>query len=95
MVAVGRQTAADADQHETAGGGRWGIIDGLPSPEGLAIKNGWTRMSDGQWDVNCLALHEKWVLAILMGYPADLPLKVAADHARALTGSLYADGLLS
>lgn len=86
---------ADADQHETTGGGRWGIIDGVPSPDRLAIKNGWTRMSDGQWDVNCLALHEKWVLAILMGYPADLPLRLAADHARTLTESLSADGLLS
>ncbi len=83
-----RGSAADTDQHETTGGGRWGIIDALPAEADLAIKNGWTRMSDGEWDVNCLALHDRWILAILMGYPAALPLQVAADHARALTASL-------
>jgi hypothetical protein len=90
-----RGSYADSDQHETSGGGRWGIIDGLPSPDGVAIKNGWTRMSDGEWDVNCLALHEKWVLAILMGYPSALPLQLAADHARTLTATLHTDGRLA
>ncbi|GIH10744.1 hypothetical protein Rhe02_88110 [Rhizocola hellebori] len=89
-----RGSCAEHDQHETTGGGRWGIIDGLPAPAGVAIKNGWTRMSDGEWDVNCLALHEKWVLAILMGYPAGLPLQLAADHARTLTAALHAAGRL-
>lgn len=89
-----RGSFADSDQRETSGGGRWGIIDGLPEPSGIAIKNGWTRMSDGEWDVNCLALHDKWVLAILMGYPADQPLELAAEHARNLTANLHADGRL-
>jgi hypothetical protein len=48
-------------------GGRWGIIDGLP-PELAAevtIKNGYTDYVDG-WHVNCLAIHEDWVLAIML-----------------------------
>jgi len=48
-------------------GGRWGIIDGLP-PElasRISIKNGYTEYVDG-WHVNCLAIHEDWILAVMM-----------------------------
>jgi hypothetical protein len=81
-----REVRGDCTDEEH--GGRWGVIDGLPNPNGLAIKNGWTRMSDGQWDVNCLALHQDWVLAVLMGYPGELPLQFGADIAKQVTQQL-------
>jgi len=61
-------------QHSTAvQGGRWGIIDGLP-PElarETAIKNGWT-LRDGRWHINCLAVHDDWVLNVMMRRPGSL-----------------------
>jgi hypothetical protein len=48
-------------------GGRWGIIDALP-PEVAAetsIKNGFTSYVDG-WHVNCLAIHQDWIIVIMM-----------------------------
>lgn len=69
-----RGTAAAKDQHATTGGGRWGIIDGLPpeiikaSP--VSIKNGWTPINaDGLWHINCLAITDDWVLAVETRYP--------------------------
>jgi hypothetical protein len=60
-------TTAAKDQQRTTGGGHWGIIDGLPKnlvPE-TSIKNGWTMLfADGLWHVNCLAVHDDWVLAV-------------------------------
>lgn len=85
-----RGSAADADQQETRGGGRWGIIDALPAGEQVAIKNGWTRMGDGLWDVNCLALHKDWVMAVLVGYPAEMPLQVGADLIRDIAAEVLA-----
>lgn len=49
------------------GGGRWGIIDGLPAnlTAQTSIKNGWTMLyADMLWHVNCLAIHPDWVLAV-------------------------------
>ncbi|MGW5667003.1 hypothetical protein [Micromonospora sp. NPDC003776] len=55
-------------------GGHWGIIDGLPesitSQGPVSIKNGFTMLwADGQWHVNCLAVTDKWSLAVMMRYP--------------------------
>jgi hypothetical protein len=58
---------AAKDQQKTTGGGHWGIIDGLPKnlQTEVSIKNGWTmHFSDGRWHVNCLAIHQDWVLAV-------------------------------
>ncbi|MFC0507545.1 hypothetical protein [Micromonospora costi] len=62
------------DQQTTSGGGKWGIIDGLPASikaQGpVSIKNGWTMLNyDGNWHVNCLAVTGKWSLAVMMRYP--------------------------
>ncbi|WP_446217885.1 hypothetical protein [Micromonospora sp. IBHARD004] len=62
------------DQQATQGGGRWGIIDGLPDEikaQGpVSIKNGFTMLwADVQWHVNCLAVTDKWTLAVMMRYP--------------------------
>jgi hypothetical protein len=62
------------DQRTNVEGGRWGIIDGLPeeitSTTRVSIKNGWTYLyADSLWHVNCLAVTDDWVLAVLMRYP--------------------------
>ncbi|MGC4804858.1 hypothetical protein [Micromonospora sp. DT233] len=62
------------DQQLKSGGGKWGIVDGLPASikaQGpVSIKNGWTPLNyDGNWHVNCLAVTEKWSLAVMLRYP--------------------------
>ncbi|NJP31275.1 hypothetical protein [Micromonospora thermarum] len=69
-----RGTTAATDQKLRSGGGRWGIIDGLPesitSQGPISMKNGWTPLSyDGNWHVNCLAVTDRWSLAVMMRYP--------------------------
>jgi hypothetical protein len=85
-----RGTTAPQDQHPAWGGGRWGIIDGLP-PEilsgGVSIKNGWTVIGV-EWHVNCLAVHPAWVLAVLIRYPMHYGLQYGADICRSVTGQL-------
>ena len=58
-------------QQKHTGGGRWGIIDGLPpaiAPT-VSMKNGWWYHPDGRWHINCLAIGEDWVLAVQAQYP--------------------------
>ncbi|WP_410810320.1 hypothetical protein [Micromonospora sp. 067-2] len=77
-------STADKDQQLKSGGGRWGIIDGLPKSilaQGpVSMKNGWTRLVyDNNWHVNCLAVTDKWSLAVMMRYPASMPLSYGAQ----------------
>jgi hypothetical protein len=77
-------STATKDQQRKQGGGRWGIIDGLPAEiraQGpVSIKNGWTLINaDGQWHLNCLAITDKWVLAVLMRYPGKHGLDYGAQ----------------
>ncbi|SEF37559.1 Beta-lactamase enzyme family protein [Amycolatopsis pretoriensis] len=50
-------------------GDAFGIPD-APAFAGLrpAVKNGWTRHGDW-WAVNCLAIWDRWVLAVMVHYP--------------------------
>jgi hypothetical protein len=71
-------------QQATKGGGRWGIIDGLPksiTAQGpVSIKNGWTPINyDGNWHVNCLAVNGKWSLAVMLRYPIKSGLSYGAQ----------------
>ncbi|MET7821166.1 hypothetical protein [Micromonospora zamorensis] len=86
-------TTALKDQKAESGGGRWGIIDGLPksitSQGPVSIKNGWTPLNyDGNWHVNCLAVNDKWSLAVMLRYPQksglDYGAKVCASVATQL-----------
>ncbi|MFI6783839.1 hypothetical protein [Micromonospora sp. NPDC050276] len=86
-------TTAAKDQKASSGGGRWGIIDGLPksiTAQGpVSIKNGWTPIyGDGNWHVNCLAVTGKWSLAVMLRYPIrtglDYGAKVCASVATQL-----------
>ncbi len=88
-----RGTTANADQHPTWGGGRWGIIDGLPRQildhQQVSIKNGWTMIyADNNWHVNCLAITSTWILAVLTRYPRNHGLQYGADICKAITQQL-------
>ncbi|MDG4821627.1 hypothetical protein O7635_07140 [Asanoa sp. WMMD1127] len=73
-----------AQQQKTSGGGRWGIIDGLPkeivAKQGpISIKNGWTALVyDGDWHISCMAISKEWVLAVQTRYPASQGLAYGA-----------------
>jgi hypothetical protein len=61
-------------QQTRTGGGRWGIIDGLPAEivraTPVSIKNGWTAINaDQNWHISCLAVTDDWVLAVQTRYP--------------------------
>lgn len=71
------------DQQAKSGGGRWGIIDGLPAEikaqGAVSMKNGWTQLAyDGNWHVNCLAVTDRWSLAVMLRYPATTSLSYGA-----------------
>jgi hypothetical protein len=71
---------------EQPNGGRWGIIDALPSDVAatVAIKNGWTLHKDHTWNVNCLAIHNDWVLAVMLDYPGSKGLSYGAKACAAV-----------
>ncbi|SCL16747.1 hypothetical protein [Micromonospora inyonensis] len=88
-----RGTTAPEDQQLKEGGGRWGIIDGLPpsiTAQGpVSIKNGWTMLwADLQWHLNCLAVTDKWSLAVMMRYPKDHGLDYGAQVCQSVTTQL-------
>jgi hypothetical protein len=62
------------------GEGLFGIKPALPAAlaDQVAIKNGWTIVGV-DWHVNCLAVHDDWVLAVLNRYPMRLGLDYGAD----------------
>ena len=73
-----------AQQQKESGGGRWGIIDGLPkeivAKQGpISIKNGWTPLVyDGDWHISCMAISKSWILAVQTRYPSSQPLSYGA-----------------
>jgi hypothetical protein len=88
-----RGTTAAEDQHSRRGGGRWGIIDGLPPAlpaAEVSIKNGWTMINaDQMWHLNCLAVTDDWVLAVLTRYPGKLGLKYGANVCKTVAEQLF------
>ncbi len=79
------------DQQAETGGGRWGVIDGLPASLAgtLAIKNGWTPIgADGDWHVNNLAISDDWVLAVMVRYPIAKGLGYGADICSSVASQL-------
>jgi hypothetical protein len=86
-----RGTVAAKDQHAKTGGGRWGIIDGLPASlqAETGIKNGWTLINaDGKWHLNCLAVHPDWTLAVEVRYPGKLGLAYGANVCKSVAQQL-------
>ena len=84
----------DQRSEERFEGGHWGIIDGLPPAvpaEQVAIKNGWTRIgATNSWHLNCLAVTDDWVIAVLMRYPAENSLDYGADRCASVAEQLFA-----
>jgi hypothetical protein len=84
----------DKPVNASTGGGRWGIIDGLPASlaQQASIKNGWTFIhADQLWHVNCLAILPDSVLAVMVRYKApESPagLQVGADVCASATRQL-------
>lgn len=83
-----------------SGGGRWGIIEGLPAEAVpmTAIKNGWTAhtgnlVGDNNWHLNCLAIGEDFVLAVGARYPVSLGLEHGAAICRTITQQLAQNAL--
>ncbi|WP_144123133.1 serine hydrolase [Catellatospora sichuanensis] len=75
-------STAPEEQFATTGGGRWGIIDGVPDTlaRTLAIKNGWTAIgADGNWHLNCLAISDDWIMNVMTRYPVENGLQYGAD----------------
>jgi hypothetical protein len=81
-----------AEMRQVRGAGRFGIIEALPPAVArlTAIKNGWLLRGDGQWHVNCLAIGDGWVLAVLLRYPGSLGLAHGASVCRRVAAQLVA-----
>lgn len=67
----------------------FGIKAALPPTTTVSIKNGWMpHSSTGEWNVNCVAAWDDYVLAVLTRYPVDRPLAYGADVCRDVTAAL-------
>src|SRR6266511_605095 len=76
---------------EEPNGGRWGIVDALPPDVAkvTSIKNGWTLIyADGMGHMNCLAIHEDWILAVLTRFPGNPSKQHGADLCKGVTEQL-------
>jgi hypothetical protein len=80
------------EMRQVRGAGRFGIVEALPPAVAgrTAIKNGWLLRKDGQWRVNCLAIGDGWVLAVLLRYPGSLPMAHGASVCRQIAAQLIA-----
>jgi hypothetical protein len=66
-----------SEMRQVRGEGYFGVVEALSerAVAKVAIKNGWTLHSNaGIWQVNCLAIHPKWVMAVMTTYSWDLGL---------------------
>jgi hypothetical protein len=68
----------------------FGIKTALPPTTTVSMKNGWMPHSSttGEWNVNCVAAWDDYVLAVLTRYPVDRPLAYGADVCRDVTAAL-------
>ena len=61
----------------------FGIKAALPPTADVSLKNGWMPHSTtGEWNVNCVAAWDEYVLAVLTRYPVSRPLSYGADVCR-------------
>jgi hypothetical protein len=62
--------------------GDFGIRHAFPEAirRSIAIKNGWEiRNAEGQWNVNCLAVDDAWIMAVLTRYSSSLSLRYGSE----------------
>jgi len=93
LTEMSRVQGSVKNQQARQGGGRWGIIDGLPegvTAQGpVSIKNGWTLINaDGKWHLNCLAITDDWVLSVMMRYGGSKGLQFGADACASVASQL-------
>jgi hypothetical protein len=81
------------EMRQVRGEGRFGIIEALPSDvvAQTSIKNGWTIVGD-QWHLNCMAIVDHYVLAVLTRYPSSLGIQYGAGICRNVTTQLEPRG---
>jgi hypothetical protein len=81
------------EMRQVRGDGRFGIIEALPTDVAArtSIKNGWTIVGD-EWHVDCLAIVDQYVLAVLIRYPAELGLQYGAEVCRDVATQLQPRG---
>jgi hypothetical protein len=77
------------EMRQVRGEGRFGIIEALPADVAArtSIKNGWTVVGN-EWHLNCLAVVDDYVLAVLTRYPAALGLSYGAGVCRDVAARL-------
>jgi hypothetical protein len=75
------------EMRHVRGEGLFGIPKALPADVGatVAIKNGWTLHSNGSWHVNCLGIHDDWILAVMTRYQGKLGLEYGAGICEEVT----------
>ncbi len=69
--------------------GTWGIREAFPAPVQvkMAIKNGWdTTSATGEYHANCLAVTDRWSMAVLTRYP--MKVKANESHGAAIAESV-------
>jgi hypothetical protein len=79
------------EMRQVRGDGRFGVVQALPADVAAttAIKNGWLlRDETGLWHVNCLAIGEDWVLAVMLRYPGSLGFAHGGTVCRSVTTQL-------
>lgn len=79
------------EMRSVRGDGRFGIVSALPPDvaKTVAIKNGWLLRDDtGLWHVNCLAIGDRWVLAVMMRYAGDLGFEHGGTECEQVTSGL-------
>jgi hypothetical protein len=73
------------EMRHVRGDGDFGVRTALPPADEaqVAIKNGWLlRDEDDQWHIACLAIAERWVVAVLARYPGRLGFEHGTDLCR-------------
>jgi len=79
------------EMRKVRGDGRFGIVKALPAGVAAttAIKNGWLlRDTTGLWHVNCLAVGEDWVLAVMLRYPGSMGFEYGGTVCESVTTQL-------
>ncbi len=81
------------EMRQVRGEGRFGVIEALPPDVAgrTSIKNGWTIVGD-DWHLNCLAIVDQYVLAVLTRYPSELGLQYGAGVCRNVATQLQPRG---
>jgi hypothetical protein len=81
------------EMRQVRGEGRFGIIEAFPPDVAsrTSIKNGWTVVDD-EWHLNCLAVVDQYVLAVLIQYPAEAGLQYGAGVCRNVATQLQPRG---